>query len=310
MKKLMMTAVMAVTALTFTSCAVTLEEVPYGTGMWSATDPFGFLTLRWATNEIKRLDYEQRFRLDVTNVIAGAGIEIQHPTERTVLINAMDGEIPDGSVTTAKLADKAVTAQKVADSTITAAQVANQTITGAKLANKTVTFTQIADNTINELQLGYMVKQDLAKMRLVAAASLTALGKGVYSNPSYQWKWDYESDGEFRPLRWNDDYLYPFSHFPAQLKGQADGYPNNFFVDVGQYASALVVMPFKSAGVLRFGIYADYYDSEPIGYTDIPWDGASLPSNDVSIYVNDDGRWGFGSGTVVIRIGGKVGVLQ
>jgi len=87
MRKLMMMMTMAVT-LTQVSCAMTLEEVPYDTKMWSATDPFGFLTLRWTTNELRRLDYEQRFRLDITNLVAGTGIEIQRPTERTVLINA------------------------------------------------------------------------------------------------------------------------------------------------------------------------------------------------------------------------------
>ena len=44
-------------------------------------------------------------------------------------------DVPDGSITTAKLGSKVVTAAKIADKTITAAQIADTTITAAKMAS-------------------------------------------------------------------------------------------------------------------------------------------------------------------------------
>lgn len=70
----------------------------------------------------------------------------------------MVGEIPDGSITTAKLADNAVTtaklsnssvtSAKIVDGTIVAGDIADATITGAKLVNSTITGGKIASNTI------------------------------------------------------------------------------------------------------------------------------------------------------------------
>lgn len=70
----------------------------------------------------------------------------------------MVGEIPDGSITTAKLADNAVTADKIstgavtgtkiAYGTIVASNIANFTITGAKMVNSTITGAKIAASTI------------------------------------------------------------------------------------------------------------------------------------------------------------------
>ena len=85
----------------------------------------------------------------------------------------MVGEIPDGSITTAKLADNAVTAAKIstgavtsakiadgtivasdiADSTITGAKIVNSTITGAKIAASTITATNIANSTITNAKM-------------------------------------------------------------------------------------------------------------------------------------------------------------
>lgn len=85
----------------------------------------------------------------------------------------MVGEIPDGSITTAKLADNAVTAAKIstgavtsakiadgtivagdiADSTITGAKMVNSTITGAKIAASTITATNIANSTITNAKM-------------------------------------------------------------------------------------------------------------------------------------------------------------
>ena len=85
----------------------------------------------------------------------------------------MVGEIPNGSITTAKLADNAVTAAKIstgavtsakiadgtivagdiADSTITGAKMVNSTITGAKIAASTITATNIANSTITNAKM-------------------------------------------------------------------------------------------------------------------------------------------------------------
>lgn len=70
----------------------------------------------------------------------------------------MVGEIPNGSITTAKLADNAVTtakistgavtSAKIADKTIVAGDIADATITGAKLVSSTITGSKIAVSTI------------------------------------------------------------------------------------------------------------------------------------------------------------------
>lgn len=92
-------------------------------------------------------------------------------------------EIPDGSITTAKLADNAVTTPKLANGAVTAAKIAagavgslqigveaikngniqdgqitgskmvDQSIPGSKLSNKTITGTQIADGAVTEAKL-------------------------------------------------------------------------------------------------------------------------------------------------------------
>lgn len=66
---------------------------------------------------------------------------------------AVAGDIPDGAVTTAKLANKAVTATKIADNTITSTQLANSAVTTNKINNKAVTAAKIADNTITATQI-------------------------------------------------------------------------------------------------------------------------------------------------------------
>lgn len=72
-------------------------------------------------------------------------------------------EIPDGSITTAKLADNAVTAAKIKAKTITGKELAigavsgdiiqSKTIVASKLADKTITGTQIADGAVTEAKL-------------------------------------------------------------------------------------------------------------------------------------------------------------
>ena len=72
-------------------------------------------------------------------------------------------EIPDGSITTAKLADNAVTSAKIKPSAVGTSQLAigavsgdiiqSKTIVASKLADKTITGTQIADGAITEAKL-------------------------------------------------------------------------------------------------------------------------------------------------------------
>lgn len=72
-------------------------------------------------------------------------------------------EIPDGSITTAKLADNAVTSAKIKPSAVGTSQLAvgavsgdiiqNKTIVASKLADKTITGTQIADGAVTEAKL-------------------------------------------------------------------------------------------------------------------------------------------------------------
>lgn len=72
-------------------------------------------------------------------------------------------EIPDGSITTAKLADHAVTSAKIKPSAVGTTQLAigavsgdiicSKTIVASKLADKTITGTQIADGAVTEAKL-------------------------------------------------------------------------------------------------------------------------------------------------------------
>lgn len=72
-------------------------------------------------------------------------------------------EIPDGSITTAKLADNAVTSAKIKPYAVGTSQLAigavsgdiiqNKTIVASKLADKTITGTQIADGAVTEAKL-------------------------------------------------------------------------------------------------------------------------------------------------------------
>lgn len=72
-------------------------------------------------------------------------------------------EIPDGSITTAKLADNAVTSAKIKPCAVGTSQLAigavsgdiiqNKTIVASKLADKTITGTQIADGAVTEAKL-------------------------------------------------------------------------------------------------------------------------------------------------------------
>lgn len=66
--------------------------------------------------------------------------------EKLAALAVLAQHIANGAVTTQKLAEGAVTAEKIAALAITAALIADKTITAAKLADKTVTAAKLADN--------------------------------------------------------------------------------------------------------------------------------------------------------------------
>ena len=61
--------------------------------------------------------------------------------------------VPDGSITTAKLADGSVTTLKIADANVTTAKLADSNITTAKLANSNVTTEKLADSSVTNAKL-------------------------------------------------------------------------------------------------------------------------------------------------------------
>jgi len=65
-----------------------------------------------------------------------------------------DQAVPDGSVTTAKLADGAVTTAKIADGSVTTAKLADGAVTTAKIADGNVTSTKLADGAATGTKLG------------------------------------------------------------------------------------------------------------------------------------------------------------
>ena len=68
-------------------------------------------------------------------------------------IGKTPGLVPDGAISTAKIANLAVTADKIANTTITAAQLADTAITGGKLANTTITDTQLANDAVTTAKI-------------------------------------------------------------------------------------------------------------------------------------------------------------
>jgi len=61
--------------------------------------------------------------------------------------------IPDGTVTTVKIADSNVTTLKIADSNVTTAKIADSNVTTAKIADSNVTTTKIADSNVTTAKI-------------------------------------------------------------------------------------------------------------------------------------------------------------
>lgn len=67
---------------------------------------------------------------------------------RTAVGQAAGGEIPDGAITTPKIAQKAVTTQKLAEGAVTAEKIAEGAVTANKIANGAITNALIAEGSI------------------------------------------------------------------------------------------------------------------------------------------------------------------
>jgi len=68
-------------------------------------------------------------------------------------IGKTPGLVPDGTISTAKIADLAITAGKIANTTITATQLADTAITGGKIADTTITATQLASDAVTTAKI-------------------------------------------------------------------------------------------------------------------------------------------------------------
>jgi len=65
-------------------------------------------------------------------------------------LDAKLNEVPDNSVTTAKITDDAVTSAKIAESSVTSVKIANDAVTSVKIANDAVTSVKIANDAVSE----------------------------------------------------------------------------------------------------------------------------------------------------------------
>jgi hypothetical protein len=84
------------------------------------------------------------------------------------------GSIPDGAVTTAKLADSAVTSAKLADGSVTTAKIADSNVTTAKIADNAITSAKIADDAVgsSEIAAGAVTASELASDAVTTAKIL------------------------------------------------------------------------------------------------------------------------------------------
>ena len=84
--------------------------------------------------------------LSIDTSVSNAQFEELLEQLRTAVGQAAGGEIPDGAITTPKIAQNAVTTEKIAEGAVTADKIAALTITADKLADKTVTAAKLADD--------------------------------------------------------------------------------------------------------------------------------------------------------------------
>jgi hypothetical protein len=85
----------------------------------------------------------------------GAGFQQLTPDQRVVSVGyaLMSGNVPDGSITGAKLANGAVTSGKIANDAIGAIQIATGAVNSSDIADGSILGTDLANNTVGSLQL-------------------------------------------------------------------------------------------------------------------------------------------------------------
>ena len=119
--------------------------------------------------------------LKAVNVAFGRTAEIDAVTVQNAIElvqaqvqNAVLGQLPAGSVNSAKLADLAVTTGKLADLAVTAAKLADAAVTAAKLADGAVSAAKLADGAVGTAKLadGSVTADKLASGLLDGKADL------------------------------------------------------------------------------------------------------------------------------------------
>ena len=69
------------------------------------------------------------------------------------MVNAVAGQIPDGTITNVKLATNAVSTDKISNNAVTSAKIADGSITDTKLASNSVTSAKITDGNVTNVKL-------------------------------------------------------------------------------------------------------------------------------------------------------------
>lgn len=118
------------------------------------------LNLDWILEKVKYLiENNEEF-----NTKADYAVETADEAKE-IAEQAAQATIPDGAVTTVKLADEAVTTAKLDDEAVTTAKLADESVTTAKIADnavtaaKTVTSTETAiENDVDSVVADYSVK--------------------------------------------------------------------------------------------------------------------------------------------------------
>lgn len=104
------------------------------------------------------------------------------------------GTIPDGSITTAKLADKAVTAGKIDNLAVGTNQIADGSITTQKLADKAVTTEKIDTAAVDSNQLAPgAVESRHIKANAITESKLDSAVQEILAHAETMWNTDYKT---------------------------------------------------------------------------------------------------------------------
>jgi hypothetical protein len=92
--------------------------------------------------------------------------------------------IPDGSITTVKLADGSVTTAKLADNSVTTVKILDANVTTAKLADGAVTATKIPDGTITQPKLSATAEIGFVDVSGPRTGGISAFPRTAWSAPT------------------------------------------------------------------------------------------------------------------------------